>query len=306
MIQNVSDPRQPSLLVRLVETAQNPAERKIAEYLLSLSDAQRGNISTQEVADHTGSSRSTLDRLARKLGYAGFSRLRRALVAAPAPAFDDALDPTIGIDDPAETVAWKILSTISTRVLAFAEMLLAGDNLVRVVDALDGASRIVLCGSGLSAMVAMDLHHRLLRLGINVHFSEDEHTQLAFASLMTSDDVAVCISFSGRTDTVVQVAELARQRGTCIAITGDSTSPLAKCAHITVTTPPGLGLFGNDAAITRLLQMTFNDVLFHCLALRDSKRLANIELIDSALSHRKMHRPEGEPSSRHDQLGETR
>jgi hypothetical protein len=34
--------------------------------------------------------------------------------------------------------------------------------------------------------------------------------------------------------------------------------------------------------------MAFNDVLFHCLVLRDSKRLASVELVDSALNHRKL------------------
>ena len=171
---------------------------------------------------------------------------------------------------------------------AFAELLTSDARLTSLVDLLDNASHIILCGSGLSAMVAMDLHHRLLRIGLEVNFSEDDHTQLAYASLMEPDDVALCISYSGRTDTVVQVAQIARTRGTCVALTADTDSPLARCAHLTVTTPPGVGLFGNDAALTRLLQMAFNDVLFHCLVLRDSKRLANVELVDSALSRRKV------------------
>ena len=163
--------------------------------------------------------------------------------------------------------------------------------LLPLVNLLDNASRIVLCGSGLSSMVAMDLHHRLLRLGLDVNFSEDDHTQLAHAALMEAGDVALCISYSGRTDTVVQVAQIARTRGTCVALTADTNSPLARCAHLTVTTPPGVGLFGNDAALTRILQMAFNDVLFHCLVLRDSKRLASVELVDSALNHRKLSEP---------------
>ncbi len=278
-------------LVRLATMAHSPTERRIAEYLLSLPDAQRGNVTTQEVVDHTGSSRSTLDRVARRLGYAGFSRLRRAFVVSATPSLDDALDPTISLEDQPGAVAWKLLSSMSARMQAFAQVLMSDDRLDQLVDFLDGASHIVLCGSGLSAMVAMDLHHRLLRLGMDVNFSEDEHTQIAYASLMESDDVALCISYSGRTDSVVQVAQIARARGICVALTADVNSPLARCAQLTVTTPPGVGLFGNDAALTRILQMAFNDVLFHCLVLRDSKRLASIELVDSALNHRKVAEP---------------
>lgn len=265
-----------------------PAERPIVEYLLSLADAQRGNITVQEVVDHTGSSRATLDRVARKLGYPGFSRLRRALVAPPAAAFDDALDPTISPDDKPAAVAWKVLSSVSARMRSFAEVLAADDKIGPLVELLNKAPRVVMSGTGLSAMVAMDLHHRLLRLGLDVNFSYDEHTQLAYASLMEAEDVAICVSYSGRTDTVVQVAQIARTRGTCVAVTADTHSPLAHCAHLTITTPPGVGLFGNDAALTRILQMAFNDVLFHCLVLSDSERLAKVDLVDSALNNRKL------------------
>jgi DNA-binding MurR/RpiR family transcriptional regulator len=288
LTQSVPRLGEPTPLVQLAAMAHTPTERKVAEYLLSLPEAQRGNVTTQEVVERTGSSRSTLDRVARKLGYPGFTRLRRALVAPSTPAFDDALDPTISEEDQPETVAWKVLASVSSRMRAFAEALMCDNRVSSLVDLLDNAPHIVLCGSGLSAMVAMDLHHRLLRLGLNVNFSEDDHTQLAYASLMEAEDVALCISYSGRTDTVVEVAQIASARGICVALTADTNSPLARCAQLTVTTPPGVGLFGNDAAVTRILQMTFNDVLFHCLLLRNSKRLASIQLVDNAISHRKM------------------
>ncbi|MDA8317706.1 MAG: MurR/RpiR family transcriptional regulator [Actinomycetota bacterium] len=266
----------------------SPAERKIIEYLLTLPEAQRGNVTTYDVVQHTGSSRSTLDRIARKLGYAGFSKLRRALVIPTATEHDDALDPTINTDDSAERVAWKVLSSVSSRMRAFAELLVADGRLAQLIDVLDQAHRIVMCGVGLSAMVATDLHHRLLRLGLDVRFSEDTHTQLAHVSLMEQGDVAICISYSGRTDSVVRAAQTAAARGYCVALTADVDSPLARCAQLTLTTPPGIGLFGNDAALTRLLQMAFSDVLFHCLALRDPKRLASAEAIDASLGDLKL------------------
>lgn len=266
----------------------SPAERKIVEYLLTLPEAQRGNVTTYDVVRHTGSSRSTLDRIARKLGYAGFSKMRRALVTPSSTQRDDALDPTISADDNAEQVAWKVLSSVSSRMRAFAELLVADERLAQLVDLLDGAHRIVMCGVGLSAMVAMDLHHRLLRLGLDVRFSEDTHTQLAHVSLMGLGDVAICISYSGRTDSVVRAAQTAAARGHCVALTADVDSPLARCAHLTLTTPPGIGLFGHDAALTRLLQMAFSDVIFHCLALRDPERLASAEAVDASLGDLKL------------------
>jgi DNA-binding MurR/RpiR family transcriptional regulator len=245
----------------------------------------------RQIAEQSGSSRSTTDRLARRLGFSGFGQLKRSLarergLSIPGPnKKDEPLDPAISAGDAPEAVATKILTSVSSRTVAFGQMLLADDRLRRVVGILDKAQRVVLVGAGLSSMVAMDMHHRLLRLGLNVQYSEDSHTQLAFASLTGPTDAVLLVSYSGRTDVVLRAARMASgHKASTIALTGDPHSPLARAVDVNISTPPGVGLFGNDAALTRLLQMVFSDVLFHCLALADPKRLDRIHSIDEILN----------------------
>ena len=270
------------------------AEQRVVAYLLSIPEAELGLVTASQVATHSATSRSTTDRLARRLGFAGFGPLKRSLVrerglTIPAAAEDTALDPAILLTDEPETIATKILGSVSSRTVAFGQMLLVDDRLRRAVAILDRARRIIPVGAGLSSMVAMDMHHRLLRLGLSVQYSEDVHTQLAYASLVGPEDAVVLVSYSGRTDTTLRAARIAAERGAhTIALTGNPQSPLAGAVELVVSTPPGVGLFGNDAALTRLLQMMFSDVLFHCLALADPERLGRAQSIDEILNTAKV------------------
>jgi DNA-binding MurR/RpiR family transcriptional regulator len=300
MTQNVSlrmthtAPEAGGLLARLAQLDATRSERRVVEYLLSIPEAERAIATTDDVCRQTGTSRSTTDRLARRLGYRGFALLKRSLaregsMGLAGQSRESPLDPAIAPSDDPPTVATKILTSVSSRALAFGQMLTADDRLVRVVNVLDQASRIVLVGAGLSSMVAMDMHHRLLRLGLPVAYSEDTHTQLALCSYLEPGDVVILISYSGRTHSVVQAANIARERGAhTVALVGEPRSPLGRIAEIAVTTPPGVGQFGNDAALTRLLQMILSDVLFHCLALANPQRLELVHEIDKILDPMKV------------------
>ena len=285
---------QEGLLGRLASSEVTRAEGQVIEYLLSLPEPERAIVTVSEVCSRTGTSRSTLDRLSRRFGYRGFSQLRRSLArersaGLAVPNGGSSLDPAIGPDDDPPTVASKVLASVSSRAVAFAQMLAADDRLGQVVDMIGSANRVTLVGTGLSGMVATDMHHRLLRLGLPVVYSGDVHTQLALTSLSGPGDVAVLVSYSGETRSVIQALAIARERGSStVALTGKPESTLARLADVRITTPPGVGLQGNDAALTRLLQMTFSDVLFHCLALANPRRLDRVDTIDEILDSMKM------------------
>ena len=53
----------------------------------------------------------------------------------------------------------------------------------------------------------------LMRLGIRISFSEDHHNQIVGASLMETGDLAIAISYSGRTRPTVHAAQIAKARG---------------------------------------------------------------------------------------------
>lgn len=288
------EPAADDLMERIATLDLSAAERKLVEYLLSIPEYEFATATSAQIAERTMTSRSTLDRLSRKLGVAGHKQLRRALLSqsrsmkAQVGAIP-ALEPTIAEGNSASDIAFKVFNNAAVRALKFSELLAQGPALEHLIEALMAARAIQIFGAGASAIVGLDLHQRLLRLGLNIGFAEDAHTQIALAALMRPDDLAIAISYSGRTGSTVRAAEIARNRKARVAvILGAPDSPLGTGADIRILTPPGVGLFGTDAMMTRILQMMLNEVLFHCLSMRNRDLLENARSIDAVLEAEKI------------------
>lgn len=278
------------LLARLSRMAFSAAERRIVEYLLSVAEYDLAGLTASALAERTGSSRSTIDRLAKRFGFSGLKDLRlallqesRAMQAAiaigPAPA------PAITTSDTMGEVAYKVFHTASARALRFADVLSRTPDLEALVTAIEKARNVQVFGVGASAVVALDLHQRLLRLGIAINFAQDQHNQIAFAALAKPGDVAIAISYSGRTKSTLQAATIAKAHGATVAsVLGVSGSPLEKLSDIRIVTPPGISLHGADAVMTRILELMFNEALFHCLVLNNPSMLENVTLVERALA----------------------
>ena len=182
-------------------------------------------------------------------------------------------------------IALKVFDTASVRALKFAEILASSTELGRLVEAFRAAPSVQVFGAGASGVVAFDLHQRLLRLGIRIGFAEDHHNQIASASLMAPGELADAISYSGQTRPTLQATEVAHSRGATIAaVLGVHGSPLERLADIAIVTPPGGNLFGTDPVMTRILEMLFNEVLFHCLLAKNPEMRANVDRIETTLS----------------------
>lgn len=278
-----------SLVRQLSTLTFNTAEQRLVDYLLSVEEYQLAAATAAELAARTGTSRSTVDRLARRLGFTGLKDFRRALLQdsrsmRTGVRTGPTAHPALASSDRPADVALKVLGTAAARATRFAEILASAPDLDLLVDAMDRAGQIQVFGAGASAVVGLDMYQRLLRLGLPIQFAEDTHTQTALAALMPTGAVAIAISYSGRTRTTLRAAEIARGRGAVVAaILGVAGSPLGELADIRLIMPPGVSLFGSDAVMTRILEMMLNEVLFHALALRSPALLQNARDIEGIL-----------------------
>ena len=121
---------------------------------------------------------------------------------------------------------------------------------------------------GGSAAIARDAQHKLFRMGIPTVAYEDHLMQRMVAAAANKDTVVLCFSFTGRTQTMIEVATIAKEnKATLIAITSPN-SPLAELADITITSGDEL----EDTTIyvpmtTRIISLTIIDILTTGLAL---------------------------------------
>jgi len=264
------------------------AEKRVIELLLSIAEYEVAGLTSMGIAERARTSRSTVDRLCKRLGYRGLKELRRALLiesrGMQAPVASGAASDAIAQSDSFAEIAYKVFHTASVRALRFADLLSHSSELDRLVNAIKDAKSIQVFGAGGSAVVALDLHQRLMRLGIRISFSEDHHNQIAGASLMEPGDLAIAVSYSGRTRQTLHAARIAKARGaTLAAVIGVSKSSLEEIADIPIITPPGINLFGADAVMTRALEIMFNEVLFHCLAFGNARMMQNVSRIEEDL-----------------------
>ena len=100
--------------------------------------------------------------------------------------------------------------------------------------------KVFVYGSGRSGLVGQMFAVRLVQLGLDVHFVGEMTTPI-----IGKEDLTLLISYTGRTSSVVQTAEIARRIGSEIfCITGTSGSPLTRVSDVSLvmSVPEGEGL----------------------------------------------------------------
>ena len=129
-------------------------------------------------------------------------------------------------------VARRALAVEANAVLALIDRV--GDDFVRAVELiLASKGRVIVSGVGKTGHIGRKIAATLASTGTPsyfVHAAEAAHGDLG---MITSDDVMIAISHSGKSDELLTIVPLVkRQGGRVIAITGDATSPLARDADL--------------------------------------------------------------------------
>ena len=192
-----------ALLLRIENSLPNlsKSERKVAEYI-------RGNprgiidLSVAALADACGVSDPTVVRAYKKLGFSGYEDLKLTLAQATVSP-DEIIHEEISAEDSVQAVRDKVFQS-AVLALQFTRDMLEPETLAAAAQLLMNARKIVIFGLGGSAPVAMDLHHKLLRLGLNAAVYTDPHLQViampeerfhdlrhsfAVASIESGDDI---------------------------------------------------------------------------------------------------------------------
>ena len=225
-----------SCLVKLqaVYDTLKTAEKKAADLLLDKPEFFR-DATIVEAAGEAGCSEATLVRLAKKLGYGGYPELKSCLCG---DRKDDpsALYAEISGNDGYGTVAQKVFRA-SIQALKDTLDAIDGNEYKKAVEAVANAKKIVLCGAGDAANVALSGFQKFFRAGVDVHSSPDPDIQLISVSRLSKGDVIIAISHSGKTKSIVDLVKYSKvTEATVICITNYPLSPLAKNSDIVLLT----------------------------------------------------------------------
>jgi len=237
-------------------------EKKVADYVLEHA-SQVVYMSITDIADICGVGESSIFRFCKSLNFKGYQDFKIALAHSLTSGNEiPQLTDKILMDDTIEQVASKVLATnISALNETFG--LIDTDKITKAIDYFISAERILFFGVGSSLMTAMESNIKFMRITNKTGCSIDSHLQMMQAALMTKNDVAVVISYSGSTVDTIEVAKKAKERGaTVISITRFEKSPLTSYSDLTLLCGANEGPLQSGSLSAKISQLYLMDVLY--------------------------------------------
>ncbi len=238
------------------------AEKTFAEALVENPEAI-SNMTLAKAARETGSSDASIIRFCKRLGYHGYSDLKHACIIAAVETEkpDDPYDENLGDSDSMKDIIKKVF--ISNMQTLQNTMAMADENYQKAVDALKEAKSIHFFGVGDAFAACQFAFMKFCRLGIASSAESDIMMQFTRANNMGPGDVALAVSYEGRSRNVVQAMAIAKKRGaTTICITKMNKTPLLKYTDI----PLYIGIsdlsVGRDKVTRRVADQFILDVLY--------------------------------------------
>ena len=231
-----------------------PAERVIAETLLSLQSADPDEVRAVRIASAVNVSEAAVVKFAQHLGLSGFRELRSVFLKhqktyAAAPQEEMAANGT------SEALLRSIIRT-SIRSLEDTAAVLDYDSFERAAQALAKARHRFLFGLGGSAPLVREFEHRLLDVGLTSRAHDEPRLLLRAATLATELDVVMAISHSGSTSALLDAVQHAHERGaTTIGITNTPRSPLTTICHISLVTAARGSAVVGVKTMTKVVQL---------------------------------------------------
>jgi RpiR family transcriptional regulator, repressor of rpiB and als operon len=240
-----------------------PSEMRVTEIMLR--SAADDALPLKHVAAEAEISEAMVVKTAKRLGFAGFRELRSALSAyKQLPNVD--LHEDLGPDDSAEVIVQKVFRT-AIQALEETLAILDMKGFRLAADLIHKAKHLDFYGLGGSAQIARDVAHKFLRIGVRASVVDDTHMMAMSASLLKPGDLVLAFSHSGRTTSVLEAVQIARNNGaSVVVVTNYETSPLAELSDVVLcSTALGSPLTSENAA-ARIAQLNIMDAIFMAVA----------------------------------------
>lgn len=254
-----------NVLLRLRETqsAMSGTEATIAKYICTHPE-EAAHLTVRELADRTWSSPSSVVRLCRFVGFAGYKEFRQELLldvhtlGETGSHEETELDGTASIPDIIDSITRRNIQSLED-----TQYLLSVEEVTACVELIRKARTILLFGIGASLCVARDTYLKFLRVDKPCVLNDDWHSQLLQARNATGEDVGVVFSYSGQTAEMIKCVEALKENGTpIIAVTRSAPSPVAKLADYRLHTATNELTFRMGALSSRIAQLNVVDILY--------------------------------------------
>ena len=259
------------------------SERKVADFVLANHERVQ-YMSITQLAEECGTADATISRFCRNLDLKGFNafKLELALYSAGTvqkkrhiPTKDSVMGRCLEVGRMANDAVYQTME------------LLEPDQLVRAVEMIENAGRVLCIGSGGSLLMAMEFAHLFSTVTHKFVAIADAHMQMSALATCQQQDAVVLFSYSGATTSGVEIMNLARSRNIpTIVITRYPKSPAAVQADVVLRCGSNEGPFQFGSVPAKVAQLMVMDMLFQEYCHRNPESSEeNIQNIGAALAH---------------------
>ncbi|MBB6674737.1 MurR/RpiR family transcriptional regulator [Cohnella nanjingensis] len=264
------------LMISSIYSSLTKAEKKVADVVKS--NPEEAVLATvTDLSEIAGVGETSVIRFCRKLGFRGFHEFKLSVAQDLVDRPPSVSNMEIGEDDDVMTIARKV--TMKHEILLKNTLDLVNvDHLKQAVDKMLAANRVFVYGVGSSGITALDLHYRLMRIGINVEAHRDSHIIAMSAALVKKGDLVFGISTSGSTRDLVDAVKEAKKNGAVvICLTSHLRSPIAAYADTVLLVPSREMPTEGGALSTKFSQIHLLNILTTLLSM---KREASDEALE--------------------------
>ena len=258
------------------------SERKVADYILA-QHAQVQFMSITQLAEECGTAEATISRFCRSLQLKGFNAFKLELARIGTPGVQG----RFGNSPSSLSARNQEIARLAVDAVHQTLELSDPKQVDRAVNLLEKAPHVMCIGTGGSMIMANECAHMFSTVSPKFYAVSDAHLQMSAAATMGTDDAIILFSYSGATNTGLQVLEMAKSRGIpTVLVTRFNKSPAAKLADIVLCCGSNEGPFQFGSVPARIAQLIVIDILFQEYYQRNRERCdETIQSIASALSN---------------------
>ncbi len=254
-----------SRIEKIKSTKVTKSQKKLIDYLENADYKRIMYFTITEFAKATGTGEATILRFCRLLGFDGYQVFKLQIARELS---QQEVDDDVTSGDFRTNILKAYEAAISTCLSS-----VPAETVESVCDLILNAQRISCFGVGNSYIAALELHNRLLAMGVPSMCESDAHIQNVLSSTLTENDLVIVFSVSGSTKDVVEATNFAKHYGVKIVlITAHDVSPLTKLADVVIATGEP-DIYSESSSMTnKVVQLYVIDTLCEALHRKDEER----------------------------------
>lgn len=188
-------------VIEIIESNYNnftPTEKNIADFFIH--NDKKMDFSAKKIADMLFVSEASLSRFAQKCGFRGYREFiyeyRQSFVEKQAEITNNIS---------------KVLETYQ-KLLNKTHSLVDENQIKRVINYLNEAEKVFVCGKGSSGLAANEMETRFMRIGVNIDSITDTDQMKMRAVFHSENSLVVGLSISGETEEVLYFLKKAHNK----------------------------------------------------------------------------------------------